>query len=58
MNKPIVEEWKDINGYEGLYQVSNTGKVKSLVGWNGHKYIPRVRNLIARRRYQYRMGMI
>ena len=24
------EEWKDITGYEGLYQVSNTGKVKSL----------------------------
>ncbi len=27
MNKEI---WKDIVGYEGLYQVSNTGKVKSL----------------------------
>ena len=25
-----MEEWKDIEGYEGLYQVSNTGKVKSL----------------------------
>ena len=24
------EEWKDINGYEGLYQISNTGKVKSI----------------------------
>lgn len=24
------EIWKDIEGYEGLYQVSNTGKVKSL----------------------------
>lgn len=24
------EVWKDIEGYEGLYQVSNTGKVKSL----------------------------
>lgn len=24
------EIWKDIKGYEGLYQVSNTGKVKSL----------------------------
>lgn len=35
------EIWKDINGYEGLYQVSNTGKVKSLVGWNGRKYVPR-----------------
>lgn len=25
-----IEIWKDIPGYEGLYQVSNTGKVKSL----------------------------
>ena len=24
------EIWKDINGYEGLYQVSNKGRVKSL----------------------------
>lgn len=24
------EEWKDIQGYEGLYQVSNYGRVKSL----------------------------
>lgn len=24
------EEWKDIKGWEGIYQVSNTGKVKSL----------------------------
>ena len=26
----MTEEWRDIEGYEGLYQVSNTGKVKSL----------------------------
>jgi hypothetical protein len=25
-----VEEWRDIEGYEGLYQVSNMGRVKSL----------------------------
>ena len=25
-----MEIWKDINGYEGLYQVSNEGRVKSL----------------------------
>lgn len=24
--------WKDINGYQGLYQVSNMGRIKSLVG--------------------------
>ena len=27
MNKEI---WKDVLGYEGLYQVSNLGRVKSL----------------------------
>lgn len=26
----IAEEWRDICGYEGLYQVSNLGRVKSL----------------------------
>lgn len=26
----MIEQWKDIKGYEGYYQVSNTGKVRSL----------------------------
>ena len=26
----MQEEWRDIIGYEGIYQVSNTGKVRSL----------------------------
>ena len=26
----MKEIWKDIEGYKGLYQVSNLGKVKSL----------------------------
>ncbi len=26
----IDEIWKDIIGYEGLYQISNLGRVKSL----------------------------
>lgn len=30
MRKSDIEEWKDINGYEGLYQVSNHGRIKSL----------------------------
>lgn len=25
-----AEIWKDIKGYEGLYQVSNLGRIKSL----------------------------
>jgi hypothetical protein len=30
-----MEIWKDIEGYEGLYQVSNEGRVRSL--GNGKK---------------------
>ena len=45
MNSVSAEEWRDIKGFEGLYQVSNTGKVRSLVGWNGHKYVKRDREL-------------
>lgn len=29
----MVEVWKDIPGYEGLYQISNLGRVKSLERW-------------------------
>ena len=31
----MQEIWKDIKGYEGLYQVSSKGKVKSLIFHNG-----------------------
>ena len=30
-----MEEWRDIKDYEGIYQVSNLGRVKSLVGSYG-----------------------
>lgn len=29
-DKRVAEAWKDIKGYEGLYQISNIGRVKSL----------------------------
>lgn len=32
------EVWKDIKGYEGLYQISNLGRVKRLCEWVGNKY--------------------
>lgn len=32
-----MEEWKDIEGYEGLYQISNYGQVKSLTK---ERYMP------------------
>lgn len=36
----MKEIWKDIEDYEGLYQVSNLGRVKALThkSWNGYKY--------------------
>lgn len=33
----MIEIWKDIKGYEGLYQVSNLGRVKSLENRSNHK---------------------
>lgn len=38
----MTEEWKDVVGYEGLYQVSNYGRVKSLTQWSvsGRSYVP------------------
>ena len=32
------EEWRDVIDYEGLYQVSNLGNVRSLILWDGKKY--------------------
>ena len=29
-----MEIWEDIDGYEGLYQVSNLGRIKSFVKWD------------------------
>lgn len=39
------EVWKDVEGYEGRYQVSNLGNVKSL-NYGGHGY---ARNLVPKR---------
>lgn len=40
-----MENWKDICGYEGLYQVSDKGRIKSLARWvertgQGPKFMP------------------
>lgn len=41
MEIKMEEIWKDIKGYEGIYQVSNKGNVKSLKRivktWNAYK---------------------
>ena len=48
----MIEEWRDIKGYEGLYQVSNTGKIKRLhstvLGKDGKTYIAQERILANR----------
>lgn len=31
----VCEVWKNIPGYQGLYQVSDLGRVKSFIAWNG-----------------------
>lgn len=31
----MVEIWKPIKDYEGLYEVSNHGKIKRVIGWKG-----------------------
>ena len=36
-----VEIWKDIPEYEGKYQVSNLGRVKSLQRWSGTRFYNR-----------------
>lgn len=41
----MEEIWKDIEGYEGIYQVSNLGRIKSFIGYNGHEYVDRVKIL-------------
>ena len=43
----MVEEWKDIKGYEGIYKISNLGKVVRIKGsqeypmkvWNNGRYM-------------------
>lgn len=46
----IMEEWKDIIGYEGIYKISNTGKIKSLsrefVRSNNRNFITKEKILI------------
>lgn len=32
----LIEEWRPIQGYEGLYEVSTTGKVRRIADWVGY----------------------
>lgn len=43
-----MEIWKDINGYENKYQVSNTGKIRSL-NYNNTKKIKELKQNISKK---------
>lgn len=35
----MIEEWKDIKGFEGYYQISNLGRVKSVERYSAQKHL-------------------
>lgn len=47
MSTEEVEEWREIPGYDGMYEVSDWGRVRSWVNnrWGGRRAIPRVSTL-------------
>lgn len=71
MNKPTLkgaiprEIWKDIKDYEGFYQVSNHGRIKSLkrIAWNGrnnmnHVYKERIHKFSKRSPNYAKLGNV
>ena len=51
----MKEIWKDIKGYEGIYQISNLGQVKSLHNKLGQKELIMKQNLKRNGYYQIRL---
>lgn len=47
----MKEIWKDIKEYQGKYQVSNLGKIRTLIKWdlNKRKYIATIKNIKLRK---------
>lgn len=45
MVKNVVEIWKDVKGFEGLYQVSSLGQVKSL-NYRGQKGVEHILSIV------------
>ena len=51
-----MEIWKDIKEYEGKYQVSSLGRIKSLYRWNGKAFYSRehiIKSYINKNGYVY-----
>ena len=59
----MIEEWKDVKEYEGLYEVSNLGRVRNRaghimtpqIGWNGERSIKLSKNGMANKHYVGRL---
>lgn len=62
----LVEIWKDVIGYEGLYQVSNLGRVKSFkfknerllggtINHNGYRVVNLTKNGITKHKFVHRL---
>ncbi len=51
-----MEQWKDIKGYEGYYQISNYGNIKSVdrIIWNGHVMHKRYGAPVKQKEYRYK----
>lgn len=52
----MQEIWKDIEGYEGLYQVSNLGRIKGLDRFIGRKWTGQILKPILNGKY-YRVSL-
>lgn len=52
-----MEEWKDVKGYEGLYQISNLGRIRSLIGSESRILKPHINGKGYRRIGIYKDGI-
>lgn len=50
----MQEVWKDVKGYEWLYQVSNKGRVRSFIKCNAHPNVPRIMRQTKNRKGYYK----
>lgn len=44
----ILEEWASVEGYEGIYEVSNRGRVRRIKGWRGRKATGDIKKAVAK----------
>lgn len=56
----IREQWQDIPNYDGKYQISNYGRVKSVtrMAWNGHSYREIPEKILKQRKWNGRYWQV